>query len=194
MPDDYELPLPKSLTIDQVPGEQQQFTPLIHTPGMQVAHDRFRLRLLRQWLAHSGVAYVAALLLDEHRIGTVGDDATGDGTDLLLNDPAGAAAWTAYVAASRYHGRHITEQRLLEALADEMFMAAAVAVEAGMGNTLLRLVDDTGTTRVLRPIAAPPSRDDIEQAITERTTSGQWRIWTGHAWAALPAAPASDGR
>jgi hypothetical protein len=168
------------------PGEQQRFVPLPHTPGMQVPHDRFRLRMLSQWPAPGGMAYVAALLLDGQRIGTVGDDATGSGHELLLSDAAGATAWTTYVAASRHDGRRIDQQRLLDALADQQALATAVAVEAAMGNTLLRLVDDAGTTLALRPIPANPARRDIEQALTAPAAGGQWRIWTGHAWAALP--------
>jgi hypothetical protein len=168
------------------PGEQQRFVPLPHAPGMQVPHDRFRLRMLSQWPARGGMAYVAALLLDGQRVGTVGDAAADSGRDLLLRDAAGAVAWTAYVAASRHNGRRVDQQRLLDALADQMFLTKAVAVEAAMGNTLLRLVDDAGTTRALRHIPAPAGWRDIEQALTAPTAGGQWRIWTGHAWLPLP--------
>jgi hypothetical protein len=174
------------------PGEQQRFVPLPHAPGMQVPHDRFQLRLLSQWPARSGMAYVAAVLLDGRRVGIVGDDATGSGRDLLLEHAAGAAAWTAYVAASRHNGRRVAQQRLLDALADQMFLTRAVAVEAAMGNTLLRLVDDAGNTRALRPLPAPAGWRDIEQAITAAMAGGQWRIWTGHAWLALPERPAAE--
>jgi hypothetical protein len=167
------------------PGEQQRFVPLPHAPGMQVPHDRFRLRMLSQWPARGGMAYVAALLLDDQWIGTVGDDATGSGSDLLLRDAGVAAAWTAYVAASRHDGWRVDQQRLLDALADQMFLTTAVAVEAAMGNTLLWLVDDAGTTLALRPIPAHPSGRDLEQALTEPRAGGQWRIWTGHAWPTL---------
>ncbi|WP_328463566.1 hypothetical protein OHA21_38275 [Actinoplanes sp. NBC_00393] len=174
------------------PGEQQRFAPLPHAPGMQVPHDRFRLRMLSQWPVSGDMAYVAALLLDGQRIGTVGDDATGSGRELLMSDAAGAAAWTSYVAASRHDGRRVDQQRLLDALADQMFLTTAVAVEAAMGSTLLRLLDDAGTTLALRPIPTPASQRDIEQVLTEPTAGGQWRIWTGHAWHILPDRSSAD--
>ncbi|WP_430788142.1 hypothetical protein [Actinoplanes sp. G11-F43] len=158
------------------PGDQQRFVPLPHAPGMQVPHDRFRLSMLSRWPARGGTAYVAALLLDGQRIGTVGDDATGAGHELLMSDAAGTAAWSAYVAASRHDGRRV----------DQQMLATAVAVEAAMGNTLLRLVDDAGTTLALRPIPAPVSGRDLEQALTAPPAGGRWRIWTGHAWDTLP--------
>lgn len=180
-----------------VPAERQRFVVLPHAPGIQVPHLRFRLRLLRQWPARSGLAFVAALLLDGHRIGTVGDDATGSGADLLLSDPTGAAAWTAYVAASRYCGRYVDRQRLLDALTDQMLLTVAVAAEAAVGNTLLRLLADDGKTKALHPIPTRQPWPDIEKALAEHTGGGQWRLWTGRTWAALPdvsAAATPDGR
>jgi hypothetical protein len=89
-------------------------------------------------------------------------------------------------------GRHVDRQRLLDAPADQQALAAAVAVEAAMGNTLPRLVDDAGTTLALRPIPAHPSRRDIEQALNEPTAGGQWPIWTGRAWPTLPDHPPAE--
>ena len=104
------------------PGEQQQFELLRHTPGLRVPHRRLRLDVVRHWPVPGGLAYVAALMLDDQRIGTVGNDGAGGSTDLVLTDPRSSGEQVSrYLAGCRYHAQPVTAERLMDALADEHY-------------------------------------------------------------------------
>lgn len=174
------------------PGHQQQFVPLVHTPGMRVPHDRLKLSLLRHWATPDSLAYVAALTLDGQRVGTVGNDGADGGTDLLLTGPDfGDEQWRQYLDQCRYRGQPVTQQRLLDALADEVYLSAAVAqARRDFGGTQLRLVNDDGHTRALRPITPAP-RDlrallELGDELARELATGEWQIWDGHTWITVP--------
>jgi hypothetical protein len=174
------------------PGQQQRFIPLTHTPGMRLPDDRLGLTLLRHWPTERSLAYVAALTLDGQRIGTVGNDGAGGGTDLVLSGPAfGDQQWRGYLDQCRYRGTPATQQRLLDALADEVYLSAAVAqAERDFDGTQLRLVDPDGYTLALRPISpAPPDLRallELGGELAREHGTGEWQIWTGHTWFPVP--------
>ena len=181
------------------PGEQQQFEPLRHTPGMRVPHLRLRLHMSRHWPVPGALAYVAALMLDDQRIGTVGNNGVGGGTDMTFADPETSEELLGrYLAECRYQGQQVTMPRLMDALADEHYLAQAVRQAQADGGTQLRLVDDTGHTLSLRPVAPAPrgwaelselGRRLAAEAGTSPAT--QWQIWTGTHWMTLPGSAAA---
>ncbi|GIM90115.1 DUF4314 domain-containing protein [Paractinoplanes toevensis] len=183
-------------------GEQQQFEMLRHTPGMRVPHNRLYLRMLRLWPVSGDLAYVAALMLDDQRIGTVGNDGASGGTDVVLTHPeTNQDLLSRYLAGCRYQGRPVTMPRLMDALADEYYLAQAVAQSQAEGAGQLRLVDDTGHTLSLRPVRpAPRGWAELSElgrrlaAESGTAAATQWLIWTGTHWMNLPhsSAPRPD--
>jgi hypothetical protein len=144
-----------------------------------------------RWPTERSLAYVAALTLDGQRIGTVGNDGAGGGTDLVLSGPAfGDQQWRSYLDRCRYHGQPATQKRLLDALADEVYLSAAIAqAERDFGGTQLRLVDADGYTLALRPISpTPPDLQALELGgeLAREHATGEWQIWTGHSWFPVP--------
>lgn len=180
------------------PDQRQQFVPLAHTPAMRLPDDRLTLTLLKHWPVHGGLAYIAALTHDGQRIATVGNDGAGGGTDLLLAGPAFSdQQWRQYLDRCRYDGQPVTQQRLLDALADEAYLGAAVAQADRNGGTQLRLVDPDGHTLALRPIIPAP-RDlqallELGPELAREAATGQWQIWDGRTWFTVPGSTRRPG-
>jgi hypothetical protein len=171
-------------------GSEQEFVLLTHTPGMRTSHERLRLRVDKHWPVAGGRAYVGALLLDGQRVAAAGNDAAaGGGADLVVTEPPAAEPLRAFLAGCRYQGEPVGWTRLLDALADETYLTAAVEQATADGGTLVREVDDTGYTRALRPVETQPSGwDGLARLAADlpRTDRGRWEIWTGRSWFALP--------
>ena len=173
------------------PGQEQEFELLRHTPGLRVPHTRLHLTEMRYQPASTGLAYTATLALDGQPLATVTDDGTGT---ITLN-PADLTAthdgMRAYLANCRFQGSPVEMPRLLQALADEHFLGQAVAQAEADGGTQLRLVDDAGHARALRPITPAPRglNEVLELGRTLSRDSGQqWQIWTGASWFTVPGA------
>jgi hypothetical protein len=135
------------------------------------------------------MAYVAQLLLDGQPVATVGDDAAGNGLDLVCTNPAAIEALEQFLAGCRYEGEPVGWARLLEALADEVYLAVAVKQTTADGEALVRTVDDSGHTRALRPIHPKPSGwAALTRLGTDlaRESTSRWEIWTGGSWQPLP--------
>ena len=172
------------------PGGEREFVLLEHTAGMRLPHDRLRLQVLRHWPVTGGLAYVGALLYDGLRVATVGNDAAGNGTDLLVLDQAAAEQLAAFLTGCRYQGQPVGWPRLLDALADEVYVAAAVKHADADGQALVRSVDTTGRTRSMRPVYPKPSGWDALTRLgadLAHESTNQWQLWTGRSWLILPA-------
>jgi hypothetical protein len=172
------------------PGLEQDFELLRHTPGLRVPHTGLHLTDVRNQPVSAGLAFTATLTLDGQPLATVTDDGTG----AITLDPADLTAThdaiRAYLASCRLHANPMGVPRLLQALADEHFLGQAVAQAEADGGTQLRLVDDAGHTRALRPIAPTPAslNDLLELGRTLSCRPGQrWEIWTGTSWFVVPA-------
>jgi hypothetical protein len=167
-------------------GAEQEFVALTHTPGMRLPHDRVQLQIEGECPVADGRACVAGLLLDGRRIDFIGADTAGG---LTLTDPA-ASSWPAFLTGCRYIGRPVSWQRLLDALIDEIHVAAAIEQATAAGQILVRVVDDVGHTRSLRSIPpVPAERGALDRlgADLPREQSGRWQLWTGQTWLVLPA-------
>jgi hypothetical protein len=88
--------------------------------------------------------------------------------------------------------------RLMEALADEYYLAQAVAQSQAEGAGQLRLVDDSGHTLSLRPVRpAPRGWAELSElgrrlaAESGTAAATQWLIWTGTHWMNLPRSSAA---
>ncbi|BFU47721.1 DUF4314 domain-containing protein [Krasilnikovia sp. MM14-A1004] len=171
------------------PGHEQDFELLRHTPGMRVPHTRLQLTNMRYQPVSTGLAFTATLALDGRPLATVTDDGAGAPT----LDPADLTAihdgLRAYLGHCRFHGSSVDMPRLLQALADEHFLSHAVAQAEVDGGTQLRLVDDAGHTRALRPVTPAPAGLTALLELGRSLTCGpgqQWQIWTGTSWFTLP--------
>jgi len=183
-------------------GEQQQFVELTHTPGLRVPHDRLRLRVVRHRRTPPGLAFTGTLTLDGTPVAAICDD--GDGNGVRFSSADGDSGWsgmTEYLAGCRYQGAPVTGQRLLDALVDDYHLSAAVTQAQTDGAVLVRLVDDAGYTRALRPVSPPPRGWHELQALGRNLTrestpsggAGQWQIWGGNGWAHLVSGGADGG-
>ncbi|RZU51255.1 uncharacterized protein DUF4314 [Krasilnikovia cinnamomea] len=179
------------------PGREQEFELLRHTPGLRVPHTRLQLTDVRYRPASTGLAFTATLALDGPPIATVTDDGAG----AITVDPDDLTAThgglRAYLAECRFQGSPVGMPRLLQALADEHFLSQAVAQAEADGGTQLRLVDDTGHTRALRPIAPAPADLTPLLELGRTLTRGpgqQWQIWTGASWFTVPGALTRPGQ
>jgi hypothetical protein len=173
------------------PGQQQQFVMLTHTPWMRVPHDRLQATDVRHRPTHDGLAFTATLTLDGRPVATVSND--GGGTELSRPDPRfEAEGLPQYLAGCRFRGEPVSQQRLLDALVDEYYLSRAVAHAQTDDGSQVRLVDDAGYTRALRPVSPAPRGWDAllslgrDLARETGTTGGVWQIWTGTAWYTLP--------
>ncbi len=175
-------------------GEQQQFVELTHTPGMRIPHDRLRLTVLRHWATDTGLAFTGTLALDGNPVAAVTNDGVGGGTQ--VDSPDARPGWPAiaeFLAGCRYRGAPVSQQRLLDALADEYYLSGAVVETRTHGATLIRLVDDAGYTRALRPMSPPPrgwqALQDLGRDLARESYpsagAGEWQIWAGTGWAHL---------
>ncbi|HEX8630838.1 MAG TPA: hypothetical protein VF755_21990, partial [Catenuloplanes sp.] len=179
------------------PDGEPESVLLRHTPGMRVPHDRIRLTPLQHSATNGGLAFSGEVTLDGIRFATVSNDGNGGGTQLSDPDPlpGGREDWRAYLAGCRYHGAPVSEQRLLDALTDEYYLDVAVSHAAAEGGTQVRLIDDSGHTRALRPIFdAPRDFPDLLRCATEvvgddwpAPAGRTWQVWTGTAWIPVPA-------
>jgi hypothetical protein len=170
-------------------GSEQEFVLLTHTPGMRMPHERLRLRVDKHWPVAGGLAFVGALWMDGQRVAAVGNDAAGGDADLVITEPTAAEPLRAFLAGCRYQGEPVGWPRLLDALAEEVYLAAAVEQTTTDGEALVREVDDAGNTRALRPIdTQPASWNELTRlgADLPNTSDGRWEIWTGQSWFALP--------
>jgi hypothetical protein len=175
------------------PGQQQQFAQLTHTPGMRLPHDRLRVRVLGQWAGATGLAFTAAVTLDGVPVATIHDH--GDGTGIQLDaDGSGWAGMAEYLAGCRLYGAPVDQRRLLVALVDEHYLSGATAQAHAEGATLVRLVDDAGNTRALRPVEPPrgwPARQELARALARESAGlgwpGCWQLWGGTGWTHLVA-------
>ena len=174
---------------------------------MRLPHDRLRLRVLGQRAADSGLACTAALTLDGVQIAIIHDRGDGTGAHLRAGDDgAGWPGMADYLAGCRRYGAPVDQRRLLDALVDEHYLSAAVAQANADGATLVRLVDDAGYTRALRPVRRPrgwPARQKLTRALASESArsgaTGCWQLWGGTGWTHLvavgdqpdPPAPAS---
>jgi hypothetical protein len=171
-------------------GSEQEFVYLTHTPGMRLPHDRLRLQMVSHWPVRGGLAYVGTLTLDGRPVATVGNDAAGNGHDLVCTQPTAAEDLDAFRAGCRYQDMPVDWPRLLDALADEVYLAAAVKQSTADGETLVRAVDDAGHTLSLRPIPQRPSGWEALTSLGSQLTregTGHWQMWTGRSWFSLPA-------
>ncbi|MEV6931379.1 hypothetical protein AB0M46_43745 [Dactylosporangium sp. NPDC051485] len=167
------------------PDRQQEWVLLTHAPYTRVAPAPYRVTALRS-LSRGGT-YVAEL---HHAGDPVGNVLGGSQPTRLAatGDPFDAAQWQTYVAAARRRGEPMTEAALLDALAEEYCLGVAADAATAAGDTLVRLLDDTGAIlAVLRvhPAPAGPAafRDLREQLGQQPLVEGiSWQYWTGTAW------------
>jgi hypothetical protein len=76
---------------------------------------------------------------------------------------------------------------------DEYYLSGAVVETRTHGATLIRLVDDAGYTRALRPVSPPPrgwpALQDLGRVLARESCAsawtGEWQIWAGTGWAHL---------
>jgi hypothetical protein len=170
-------------------GSEQEFVLLTHTLGMRMPHQRLRLRVDEHGPVAGNLAYVGGVGLDGQRGAAVGNAAAGGGADLVITEPAAAEPLRAFLTGCRYQGEPVGWTRLLDALADEAYLGAAVEQAITDGGTLVREVDDAGYTRALRPVETQPSGWDGLTRLAAglpRTDRRRWEIWTGRSWFALP--------
>jgi hypothetical protein len=173
------------------PGEQQQFVALIHTPGMRLPDDRLRIQVEQEWLTATGLAFTATLTLDGAPVASIRDH--GDGQGVRFDTADGESGWPGmieYLRSCRYRGAPVSQQRLLDALVDERYVTAAVTAARADGQTVVRLVDHAGRTRVLGPVPPPrnwPARQELAHALANAAPNrtGEWQIWGGNGWAYL---------
>ena len=177
-------------------GGAPEFVTLRHTPQMRVPHDRLRLTDLHHRLTDNALVFSGDLMLDGIRVGTVTNDGNGGGTPMFVPySSLGRQDMLDYVAACRLDGAPVSEQRLLDALADEYHLDAAIAqARTELRGTQVRLVDDAGHTRALRPLFDAP-RDFDELLVCARALVAddwpapagmRWQVWTGSCWTTLP--------
>ena len=153
-------------------------------------HTRLQLTEMRYQPASTGPAYTATLAVDGWPLATVTDDGAG----AITLDPEDVAVTNdglrAYLAACRFQDSPIDIPRLLQALADEHFIGLAVAQAEADGGTQLRLADDAGHTRALRPITPAPhgltELLEVGGELAREHATGEWQIWTGHSWFPVP--------
>jgi hypothetical protein len=164
---------------------------LIHTPGMRLPDDRLRIQVEQEWLTATGLAFTATLTLDGAAVASIRDH--GDGQGVRFDTADGDSGWpgmTEYLRGCRYRGAPVSQQRLLDALVDEHYVSAAVTAARADGQTVVRLVDHAGRTRVLGPVPPPrsgPARQELAHALADAAPNrtGEWQIWGGNGWAYL---------
>lgn len=179
------------------PGYEGAFVTLAHTPQMRLPHDRIAITVLKDWPTRRTMACIAALTVDGRRIATVGQDGVDGPTELYFAPSASSDAdeLDRFFAACRYRGEEVTVQRVLDALVDEVYLAAGVKHAHAEGETLLRLVDSAGHTRALRPHSEPPQAGTPPQPGDPLDAGDRWEFWTGTTWAPLdPCRPGHEPR
>lgn len=170
-------------------GREQEFVLLTHTSGMRMPHEQVRLQVDKHWPVVGRLAYAGALWMDGQRVAAAGNDAAGGDADLVITEPSAAEPLRAFLAGCRYQGEPVGWTRVLDALADESYLSAAVQQATADGGTLVREVDDAGYTRVVRSVETQPSGWDGLTRLAAglpRPDRGRWEIWTGRSWFALP--------
>ncbi len=160
---------------------------------MRLPHDRLRLQVTRHWPTDSGLAFTGTLTLDGVPVAAAHDD--GQGLGAWFDAPDNESGWPRiqdYVAACRLYGAPVDQRRLLDALVDEHYLSAAVVQANADGATLVRLVDDAGYTRALRPVRPPrgwPARQKLTRALASESArsgaTGCWQLWGGTGWTQL---------
>ncbi|WP_250008780.1 DUF4314 domain-containing protein [Actinoplanes sp. M2I2] len=175
-----------------LPGDQQQFEMLRHTPGLRVPHTRLQLTGVHPHRTGGdslGAAFTATLTLDGDPVAVV----TADGTGPITVNPPDAdttqPAFGCYVAACRHHGQQVTTGRLLQALADEDLIDHAITLADTRGATLLRLIDEAGRTDTMQQLTPIPR--DLRELLAlggtlTRQPGRRWQTWTGRGWFTVP--------
>jgi hypothetical protein len=174
---------------------------LRHTPQLRVPHDRLRLTGVQQWPTGDELAFTGDLTLDGVHVGTVTQGAADSAADrYTLNLVRDRRDIRTYLSRCRLDdGAPVSMQRLLHAIADEYYLDAAITQAGREGGTQVRLVDDAGHTRALRPLLDAP-RDYTELLHCARElvadlwpapAGERWQVWTGTCWTTLhPTRPA----
>ncbi|MEV6931597.1 hypothetical protein AB0M46_44885 [Dactylosporangium sp. NPDC051485] len=182
------------------PDRQQEWVLLTHAPYTRVAPDPYRVTAVRH---RPNGTFVAELHYNGDLIAAVLGGLWP--THLAATSvPFDAAQWQAYVAAARHCGKPMTEAALLDTLADEYRLSVATGAETAAGNTLVRLLDDTGSTlavvRVTPRPDSPAAFRDVREHLRHQPAhpyGAGWQYWTGTAWRhLLPAGtqPAGSGQ
>jgi len=160
---------------------------------MRLPHERLRLHIGQEWLTTTGLAFTGSLTLDGTPVAAIRDH--GDGHGARFDTADGEPGWpgaTEYLNGCRYQGAPVTGQRLLDALIDEHYVSAAVAEAHANRVSVVRLVDDTGRTRVLGSMPPPrdwPARQELARVIADdfagSSRTGEWQLWGGTGWTYL---------
>ncbi len=171
--------------------QHQEYVMLVHTPDLRVPHDRLKVSSLQQIPTHNGVAFTAELTLDGQYAGTIENDGNGGPTTYFgLNSSAfNGRHLGEYVEGCRHRGQPVSQEFLLDALADEFQLGRQVADATAAGATLVRLLDEHGFTVEMHGVRrAPRSGPDRAALIAELAArpphplGHAWHIWTGTAW------------
>jgi hypothetical protein len=171
---------------------------LIHT-RLHVPDRHPVVTALSELETSHGVAWVAAVELDGHRIGTFENDGHGAATCFIPRDSSvySIRDFERFAAACTRDGSPVTSEDVMVLLVEEYDSTVMTRDVHGLAGTYARQVAD-GWTVDYTHVAQRP-RTEQERARLARLLNEQrppppdltvaWEVWTGTAWEPLPLPP-----
>ncbi|MER7276638.1 DUF4314 domain-containing protein [Dactylosporangium sp. NPDC000244] len=171
------------------PGREQEWVLLTHVPYTVVAPDPYTAG--NRHTPGPDLGYTAELRLGGVPVAAITaapvPAAAATARLTAVTGRFDAARWQAYVAGARRCGEPMTESGVLDALIQEAELGAEAASIAPTGDTLVRLLDDTGAIREVRRVSPAPAGAQDYAALRGRLAAvgaggWVWQIFNGRGW------------
>jgi hypothetical protein len=177
-------------------GQDLANPPVLPHSRLRAPHDRLRVTSLRQTPMHDGVAFTAALRLDDRRVGVTEDEGRGGGA-MFRPDPGAGYGYgygygydelNAFAAECRRDDQPVSTESVLADLVTGDGLARRIKRATAKHGTVLRLVGADGYAIELATVRVMPTTDYHRQLVAAelgQPAEGHWEMWNGQVWQPL---------